>query len=317
MRALITGATGMIGTHLANRLADDGWETYGLARSSAASRLEGHWQRNLFRCDILDRDALESVVRKVDPELVVHLAAQAFNGPSWEMEETTHYANYLGTVNVLRACRRFAPSARVLLACSSAEYGDVAPEDIPLKETRMLRPITPYGVSKAATEALGYQYFANYSMEVYLPRLFIHVGTGHPPATAVQNFARQLALIKNGKREPCVYVGDLSPARDFVDVRDGVEAIRLILENGTPGDPVNVCTGHAFKISEILDILLELSGLEVEVVQDPSLLRPSDEPLLLGDNSKLRSLGWRPAFTMRDTLAAVYQDWIERTRNEP
>lgn len=317
MRTLITGVTGMIGTHLANRLASDGWETYGLARSSAASRLEGHSQHNLFRCDILDRDALESIVRKVDPELIVHLAAQAFNGASWEMEETTHYANYLGTVNVLRACRRFAPSARILLACSSAEYGDVAPEDIPLKETRMLRPITPYGVSKAATEALGYQYFANYSMEVYLPRLFIHVGTGHPPATAIQNFARQLALIKNGKREPRMYVGDLSTARDFVDVRDGVEAIGLILENGTPGDPVNVCTGRAFKISEVLDILLELSGVEVELVQDPSLLRPSDEPMLLGDNSKLRSLGWQPAYTMRDTLEAVYRDWIDRTRNEP
>jgi len=205
-----------------------------------------------------------------------------------------------------------APQAKVLLACSSAGYGDVTPADNPLHEARPLKPITPYGVSKAATEALGYQYFANYHLAVALPRLFIHVGTGHPPATAIQNFARQLALIRKGKLEPMIKVGRLDTARDFIDVRDGVAAMMLMIEKGCFGQPTNVCTGQAHKISDILELLLDISKLDVKVVADPALMRPSDEPLLLGDNSRIRALGWQQQYSMRTTLEAVYEDWLQR-----
>jgi GDP-4-dehydro-6-deoxy-D-mannose reductase len=312
MKTLITGITGMIGTHVADATRRRGWPTFGLARNSATSRLSAQPDPAVRRCDILDRDALAAVFREIQPELVIHLAAQAFNGISWQAEESTHQANYLGTVNVLRAVRELAPKARVLLACSSAEYGDIQPEDCPLQEARLLRPISPYGVSKVATEALGYQYFANYGIPVFLPRLFINVGTGHPPATAIQNFARQLALITKGRLEPVLRVGTLTTARDFVDVRDSAAAMMLLLERGRPGDPMNVCTGTAHRISDILEMLIEISGVAVKVVEDPALLRPSDEPLLLGDNRKLKALGWAPQYTMRQTLEAVYQDWLTR-----
>lgn len=312
MKTLITGITGMIGSHLAKATRARGWRTFGIARNSAAMRLAAVPEPDLFFCDILDRDALEAVFTRTRPELVIHMAAQAFNGTSWQIEETTHHTNYLGTYNVLRTCHRLVPEAKVLLACSSASYGDVKPEDNPLQENRPLRPITPYGVSKAATEALGFQYFANYGTRVVLPRLFIHVGTGHPPATAIQNFARQLALIRKGRIEPIVRVGRLDTARDFIDVRDGVDAMMLLIEREIFGQPTNVCTGHAHKISEILDLLIEISGTRAEVIADPSLLRPADEPLLLGDNSRIRSLGWQQRYTMRETLQAVYEDWLQR-----
>ncbi len=289
-----------------------GWETYGIARSSASSRLAAVSDPSIFRCDILDSHALEDVFMEIKPKLVIHMAAQAFNSSSWQMEETTHRTNYLGTLNVLRLCRRMVPEAKVLLAGSSAAYGDVRREDNPLKEDCMLKPITPYGVTKAATEALGYQYYLNYSMKIYLPRLFIHVGTGHPPATAIQNFARQLALIAKGKIAPRVRVGVLTTARDFIDVRDGVDAMMTLIDKGTPGDRVNICSGKAYKISQILDMLLQISGQNPEIVSDPSLLRPSDEPLLLGDNTKIRQLGWTPKYSMKQTLEAVYEDWRER-----
>jgi GDP-4-dehydro-6-deoxy-D-mannose reductase len=268
--------------------------------------------KNIFRCDILDRDALERVVDKIKPDLVIHLAAQAYNGISWEMEDITHLTNYTGTLNVLKACRRLVPTAKVVLACSSAAYGDVKPEDTPLKEARPLKPITPYGVTKAATEALGYQYYKNYGMAVYLPRLFIHVGTGHPPATAIQNFARQLALIARKMAPPTVRVGNLATARDFVDVRDGARALLLLAEKGIPGDSINVCSGTAHSISQILEMLIEISGQKVEILPDPQLMRPSDEPLLLGDNTKLKALGWSPDYSMQETLATVYHDWLTR-----
>jgi GDP-4-dehydro-6-deoxy-D-mannose reductase len=302
----------MIGSQVARLASSQGYETFGIARFSAASRMAALQDKNVFRCDVLDRSALEGVVDKIKPDLVIHLAAQAYNGISWEMEDITHLTNYTGTLNVLKACRRLVPEAKVVLAGSSAAYGDVKPEDTPLQEARPLRPITPYGVTKAATEALGYQYCKNYGMPVLLPRLFIHVGTGHPPATAIQNFARQLALISRAKAAPTVRVGNLTTARDFVDARDGARAVLLLAEKGTPGDPINVCCGTAHRISQILEMLIEISGQKVEILPDPQLMRPSDEPLLLGDNTKLKALGWSPSYSMKETLTTVYEDWVSR-----
>lgn len=312
MNVLITGITGMIGSHFAHATRARGWNVFGVARSSAASRMAAVQDPAVIHCDITDRQSLELVFRRVQPNLVIHMAAQAFNGTSWAMENYTHTANYLGTAYVLQCAREYTPRAKVLLACSSAEYGDVQPADCPLVEDRPLRPLSPYGVSKVGGECLGYQAFKNYGLPVYLPRLFIHVGTGHPPATAIQNFARQLALIATGRSEPIIRVGRLDTARDFIDVRDGVAAMLLLLERGRPGQPVNICTGTAQNIGDTLHTLIAISGAKVEVVDDPALHRPSDEPLLLGDNSRLKALGWTQSYTFRQTLEAVYADWVQR-----
>lgn len=312
MKALITGITGMIGSHFASRLQNADWTVFGIARNSASSRLADADEPNISRVDITDRDSLGKVFEKTTPDLVVHMAAQAFNGSSWACEELTQLINIVGTRNVLKCCREYAPEAPVILACSSAEYGDVVPEDCPLTEDRLLRPVSPYGVTKLATEALGYQYFSNYGMKIFLPRLFIHVGTGHPPATAIQNFARQLALISKGAMENKIYVGRLDTARDFIDVRDGVDAMLLLLDRGNPGEPYNICTGEAYAISDILHMLIEIAGVEVEIVESKSLFRPSDEPLLLGENSKIAKLGWKKNYTIKQTLEEVYRDWMGR-----
>lgn len=312
MKVLVTGITGMVGSHFAAATRARGWETLGIARSSAASRQADEDMPGVIRCDMTDKSAMQRLFSQHRFDLVIHMAAQAFNSYSWAVEDYTHHANYVGTLNVLQCVRDYCPGAKVILACSSAEYGDVHPAECPIQEERLLRPISPYGVTKAATECLGYQYFRNSAVKVYLPRMFIHVGTGHPPATAIQNFARQLALIAKGRSESILKTGVLTTARDFIDVRDGVDAMMLMLEKGHPGEPINICTGKAFKISEILHMLIEISGQNVDVIQDESLMRPTDEPLLLGDNSRLRSLGWIQKYSMQDTLTAVYNDWMQR-----
>ena len=180
MKVLITGSTGMIGGHFVTACEKKGWETHGLSRSTSHSRQNPILNHQHHECDILDRGSLLTLLARLKPHIIVHMAAQAFNGASWGSEDYTHQANFTGTLNLLNAARHESPRAKVLLACSSAQYGDVQPEDCPLQEDRLLRPITPYGVSKTSCETLGYQYFANYGMQVYLPRLFIHVGTGHP-----------------------------------------------------------------------------------------------------------------------------------------
>ena len=312
MKVLVTGSTGMIGSEFVKQSRAKGHETLGIARNSAASRSAAIPDPSLLYCDILDPDAVAEIIKKVRPDIVAHFAAQAFNGTSWQMETLTHQTNYLGTLNVLKACHAHVPASKILLACSSAEYGIVLDEEQPIKERRLLRPLTPYGVSKLGTEALGYQFFINFGMPIYLPRLFIHVGTGHPPATMIQNFARQIALIKKGNMKPEIHVGRMDTARDFVDVRDGVRAMLLLLEKGQAGEPANVCTGIAYSGRQVMDMLLEISGVQAKIVEDTALLRPSDETLLLGDNSIIAGLGWKQEFTLQETLRGVYEDWMSR-----
>ncbi|MBR6328310.1 MAG: GDP-mannose 4,6-dehydratase [Lachnospiraceae bacterium] len=315
MKVLVTGGTGMVGSHFMNSYKNEGAEVYGIARNSASSRMAAVQDQSIIRCDILERDRLMQIFMDIRPEVVIHMAAQAFNGDSWNSEYVTHSTNYQGTLNVLycaRALRDSGVDVKVLLACSSAEYGNITPEDCPLVEDRLLTPWTPYGVSKAGVEMLGRQYQLNFNMNIFLPRMFIHVGTGHPPATAIQNFARQLALIKKGILKPEIHVGNLTSARDFIDVRDGVAAMRLLLEKGNPGEPVNICNNKAYKISEILDMLVEISGTNAEVISDPALFRVADEPLLLGDNSKIVAMGYERRYTMYQTLEDVFADWMER-----
>ena len=315
MKVLVTGGTGMVGSHFMNSYREEGAEVYGIARNSAASRMAAVPDPSIIRCDILERDRLMKIFNDIKPDIIIHMAAQAFNGDSWNSEYVTHQTNYIGTLNVLYCAKELKDQGldpKVLLACSSAEYGNITPEDCPLIEDRLLTPWTPYGVTKVGVEMLGRQYFLNFGLKVFLPRMFIHVGTGHPPATAIQNFARQVALIKKGVIEPEIHVGNLTSARDFIDVRDGVAAMRMLLEKGNPGEPVNICTGKAYKIQEILDMLIEISGTDAKVVSDPKLFRVADEPLLLGDNTKITALGFTPKYTMYETLQDVFADWMSR-----
>ena len=312
MKVLVLGGTGMVGSHFMESYKKDGAEVKGIARNSASSRMSAIQDEDIIRCDILERDALMRIMKEFKPDIIIHMAAQAFNGDSWNLEYVTHETNYIGTLNVLYCAREAVPEARVLLACSSAEYGNIKEEDCPLKEDRLLTPHTPYGVSKAGVENLGRQYALNYGMKVYLPRMFIHVGTGHPPATAIQNFARQLALIKAGKLPPEIHVGNLSTYRDYIDVRDGVSAMRLLLDRGNPGEPYNICNNKAYQIREILDMLVEISGTEAKVISDDKLFRVADEPLLLGDDSRIKALGYERQYSMEETLRDVFHDWETR-----
>lgn len=302
----------MIGSHFADTCHELGWQTFGIARNSTSSRLAEGSAKSVIRCDITDHGSVAKAFEDHEFDLVAHFAAQAFNSLSWDQPWYTHQVNVFGTLNILECVKKYCPSSKVLLACSSAEYGLAKLLDGPLSESRELKPVSPYGVSKVATEQLGYQYFINYGMQVYLPRLFIHVGTGHPPATAIQNFARQIARIKKGLQPPVITVGNLDSARDFIDVRDGVAAMMRLIESDLIGQPINIATGKAHSIREALDLLIKIAGIKVEVQQSQVLLRPSDEEILLGNNSRLSSLGWQQKYSFEETLSAVFADWMLR-----
>jgi GDP-4-dehydro-6-deoxy-D-mannose reductase len=317
MRVLITGITGMIGSHLADLYLRKGWEVAGISRATSSSRLSrGSHRWKHYSGDILDVNFLERVWSDYKPKVIFHLAAQAYNGLSWEAEDSTYALNITGARNVFKVSREKSPDALIIPACSSAEYGIVSMDRSPIDEDNTpLHPITPYGVSKACMEMMAHQFCLNYKMRFIFPRLFIHVGPNHPPATALQAFAMQLAAIKLGKMEPIIKVGNLETSRDFVDVRDGVNALDILVNKGEIGHIYNICSGKSWSIKECLALLIELSETKVEVVQDAALFRPSDERLLLGNPRKIRELGWNQAIPFHQTLQDIFENWLSRLRN--
>ncbi|OGC42638.1 GDP-mannose 4,6-dehydratase [candidate division WOR-3 bacterium RBG_13_43_14] len=221
--------------------------------------------------------------------------------------------NIIGQLNVLEAIRKFKPDARIQIAGSSEEYGMVNPDEVPIKETNPLRPLSPYAVSKVAQDMMGYQYFKSYDLKIIRTRAFNHTGPRRGIVFATSNFARQIAEIEKGLRKPVIEVGNLDAVRDFSDVRDVVRAYALSLEKGEPGEVYNIASGEGCKIGKMLDILLSFSKVKVEIRQDPKRLRPSDVLLLIGSNEKFfKATGWQLKIKFEKTLEDLLNYWRQK-----
>src|SRR5262249_6978782 len=249
--------------------------------------------------DIEDPFAVAAAVRAAAPDRVYHLAAQSYPSASWDAPITTLRTNVEGTLNMLEAVRAYTPAARVHIAGSSAEYGFVTPEEVPIPETRALRPASPYGISKVAQELLGLQYHDSYGLHIVVTRSFNHVGPRQGDRCSIQTFCQQMALIEAGRQPPTLLVGNLEARRDFTHVTDVARALWLLLDRGAPGTVYNLCSGAATRIGDIVELVRARGRVAVEVRVDPVRLRPSDEPILLGDNARLqRDTGWSPQIGM-------------------
>lgn len=318
MRALITGITGFAGSHLAEYLLSlGGIEVYGSVRWR--SRLENiqhiYAQLKLSECDLTDASAVDTLIAEARPDFIFHLAAQSFVPASWRAPAETLVNNILAELNIFEAVRRLGINPRLQIACSSEEYGLVYPQELPITEDNPLRPLSPYGVSKVAQDLLAYQYAQSYSMSIVRTRTFNHTGPRRGEVFATSNFARQIAEVEKGLREPVIAVGNLQARRDFTDVRDVVRAYWLALEKGVPGEVYVICSGRAYTMQEILEMLLAASPVKIEIRQDPERLRPSDVPVLLGSHDRFSHLtGWQPAIPLRVTLADLLEYWRARVR---
>jgi len=312
-KVLITGVTGFAGSHLAEYLLNKGLEIYGTIRWRSKTDNIDHIKDkiNLVYADIRDSHSIEEVINEVRPNYVFHLAAQSFVPMSWRAPNETLETNIIGTANLLEAIRKYKPDARIHVAGSSEEYGLVYEDEVPIKETNPLRPLSPYGVSKVAEDLLARQYHMSYGLHTIVTRAFNHTGPRRGEVFVVSNFAKQ---IESGKREPVIYVGNLEEKRDFTDVRDMVRAYWLAINKCEPGEAYNICSGKSWKISTVLDMLIEMSYVRnIEVRQDPSRMRPSDVPLLEGDCTKFNQLtGWKPEIPFEKTLKDLLDFWRER-----
>ncbi|MGQ9475200.1 MAG: GDP-mannose 4,6-dehydratase [Actinomycetota bacterium] len=316
MRILITGITGFVGSHLAEYALSRGdVEVYGTVRwRSRMENIEHLLDRvHLIDCDLRDPVAVRKTLDEVRPGYIFHLAAQSYVPTSWKAPAETLITNIISELNLLEAMRDLDLGARIQVAGSSEEYGMVFEHETPITEENPLRPLSPYAVSKVAQDMLAYQYHRSYGIYTVRTRAFNHEGPRRGHVFVTSNFAKQIAEIEKGKKEPVIEVGNLNARRDFTDVRDMVRAYWLALEKGEPGEVYNIGSGRAVTIREMLDILLSFTDREIEIRPVPERMRPSDVELLICDCRKFQELtGWKPEIPLEKTLKDTLNYWRER-----
>jgi len=317
MKVLITGITGFTGSHLAEYILANhpDVELHGTVRwrSRMDNVLQIQDRVTFHEADLKDMTSLLDCLAEIQPDRIFHLAAQSYVPTSWKCPSETFAINAIGEVNLFESARRVGISPRIQIAGSSEEYGEILPDELPVKETNPLRPLSPYAVSKVAQDLLAYQYFKSYAMHIVRTRGFNHTGPRRGDVFVTSAFAKQIAEIEKGRRAPVIHVGNLEAMRDFSDVRDMARAYWLSLEMGAPGEVYNIGSGVTHSIKELLELLISLTPVEVRVEVDPKRLRPSDVPLLVADSSKFVALtGWAPQIPFQQTLRDLLDYWRER-----
>ena len=311
-RILVTGAAGFVASHLGEICAlRDDVELVGLQRPTSVTRSLPEGFVAGVEADLLDQDGLKDAVAAARADQIIHLAGQSSVHESYRNPGGTLLANVLGTQHLLFAAER-ANVRRVLIVGSADEYGDVKPEDVPLREDRPLAPLSPYAVSRVAQGALCSEFARRKSVDIVRTRTFPHTGKRRGAVFAESSFARQIAEIEIERAAPVILVGNLDAIRDFSDVREVIHAYLLLLERGESGAVYNVCSGRGVAMREILKALVALSTVAVEVRVDPGRLRPSDLPVLIGDPTRLReTTEFAPSGNLDGALADLLVDWRE------
>lgn len=318
MRVLITGVSGFVGGHMVDLLRAEAPQAEIVGLDSRPGNRARALGIEIVKADLQDPVSVRRALEQVRPDRLVHLAAQSSPQRSWEDPAGTLKTNLLGLLHLLEAARTLSLEPRLLVVGSAEEYGLVQPHEMPLREEAPLRPASPYAVSKVAQGFLALQYALSLGLPIVRTRTFHHTGPRRGEQFAESSFARQLAEIEAGRRPPWVEVGNLDAVRDFTDVRDVVRAYWALLDRGAPGEVYNVCSGRGVKMTDLLEELVALSGLEVEIRVDPSRLRPLDVPVVVGDPSRLRAAtGWHASIPLSRTLRDLLDHWRERVGVAP
>jgi GDP-4-dehydro-6-deoxy-D-mannose reductase len=313
MRILITGITGFVGGHLVETLvAAGGHALAGIVRPvSRTDRLE--IPADLHTAELTDGRAVEDIVRRVQPDWIIHLAGFANTGGSFKHPDQCWSDNLTATLSLYDAVNRSGLKPRILFSSTGLIYGDPDEPGRACDERTTLKPASPYAASKAAADLASFQYTRNPGLDIVRIRLFNTIGPRQSADYAVANFARQIAAIEAGKQEPRIETGDLSAQRDLTDIRDTVAAFPLLLEKGISGEAYNIGRGETFSMQSILDKLVAMSKVKVDVVQ--KLDRKADTAVTKADATKLkRATGWEPRISLEQSLKDILDHWRDATR---
>lgn len=322
--ALITGITGMVGSHLADfLLAQTDWEIYGLARWRSSldnirhliPRINESKRVHLLYGDLNDEGSLTHAATHAKPDYVFHLAAQSYPKTSFDSPVETLNTNILGTCRLLEAFRHLKRDP-VIHVCSSSEvFGRVKKENTPIKEECSFHPASPYAISKVGTDLLGRFHAEAYGQKVVTTRMFTHTGPRRGDVFAESTFAKQIAMIESGLIPPVVRVGNLNSLRTFADVRDAVRAYyMLVTVNPIPGEFYNIGGTHVCTVGEMLNTLLRFSKVQkIDIQIDPARIRPIDADLQVPDTAKFtQHTGWKPEIPFEKTMGDLLDYWRER-----
>jgi GDP-4-dehydro-6-deoxy-D-mannose reductase len=315
-RVLITGITGFTGSHLAEYCLNKGYEVFGLTRGRyhQYNFIEHIVDKlKLIEGDLSDYHSIQSCLKESEPDLIFHLGAISSVPLSWKAPQSTFNTNTTGTLNILEAVRMSKLDIKTLVVGSSEEYGLVYKDETPIKETNPLRPLSPYGVSKIASDLLGYQYYKSYGLKVIRVRPFNIIGTRGGQEIVTANFALQLSKIKNGKQKT-LKVGNMDSIRDFNNVKDIVRAYDIAMDKCDYGDVYNICTGNGITIKELLDKMILISEIyNISYDKDIKRVRPSDVDNLIGDSTKFRDkTGWTPKIPLDESIREVLDYWDKK-----
>jgi GDP-4-dehydro-6-deoxy-D-mannose reductase len=297
MKILVTGSNGFVGHWMCRHLESCGDEVIALDPS----------------IDINDENAIEQSLTKAKPEAIIHLAAWADVGSSWQNQAKVFAINAQGTLTLLAATQQLSEAPKVLIVSSAEVYGKLTESECPVSESAELRPVSPYAVSKVSAEFLGLQAHLASGLPVIRVRPFNHIGPGQRTSFVVAALAERIvkAIRSNEKELP---IGNMTPRRDFTDVRDVVRAYRKLLDSGKAGDVYNVCSGEAISIGEVAERMIKLANASLVLKEDDELTRPVDVPLFLGDNTKLtKTTGWKREHALDDSMQDVLNYWKETT----
>ena len=313
MRIFLTGATGFAGSHLVDILLADGHELFALVHSATShQQLPAIPQVEEIPGDLLQLASLKRIVAEVRPDVIYHLAGQAYPALSWKDPALTIAINAGGTANLLEAAVAFG-RPRVVVVSSAEIYGPINEDMLPLTEVTVPEPRHPYGISKLAAGQLAAVYWQRYELPVVEARPFNHIGPRQMTGFVVPDFASQLAAIKLGQKAPVMRVGNLDAQRDFTDVRDVVAAYVDLAQKGQPGEAYFICSGQPISIYDLLTTLTDLAEVDVEVVFDAARMRPSDTPCLYGSYAKIEAdTGWRPQIPLSQSLLDALNNWLQR-----
>ncbi len=307
--ALVTGAEGFIGSHMARYLGERGWSVVGTYLLNRSAPLKQTANCRFEHCDLRNGQRVAQLVGDFRPTHIFHLGAQSLPTLSWSDPVTTFESNIMGSLHLFEAVRRTKRRPVIVSACSSAEYGHVPASAIPVVEAQPLHPLHPYGISKVALDLLAREYFLDYGIPAVNIRLFNTTGPGKMN-DAPSDFVRQLAQIKKGQQSAVIEVGNLKPFRAFLDVRDTVRGFYLAGTKGKHGEAYNLCATRTYRMSEILQKAIRLAGVKPTIQPVARLMRPSDERIIFGSTRKIRKdTGWKPLHTVEQTLGSMLEYW--------
>ena len=299
-KILIFGYSGFVGPYLAKEFEKDGYVVYGcdVANPTFGSAY------NFAKCDILNYEEVDTLIKSILPDVIVNLAAISSVGQSWKIPQATISINIVGSLNILESIKQLETKPKVLFVGSSEEY---EASDKPINEGYPLNSNNPYGISKYVQERFAESYRKEFGLKIYCVRSFNHIGVGQKGSFVIPSLCKQVATIEKSKKPGFISVGNISVYRDFSDVRDIVKAYKMILDSKNDEIIYNVGSGKAYKIEELLKFIISLSSQKIDVIVDKGKFRQEDTPFVCCDNTRLKKmLNWKPVYDIKETIKDIY-----------